>query len=52
MTFERPNYSYGSSEFASKLDAFCHIIKRAANTGIDTELFNNIAIRYFRRFLA
>ncbi len=51
MTFERPGFCYGSDVFATKSDAFRHIIKRAASTGFDLKRFDAIAARYFRWFL-
>jgi len=50
MTFEKPGHSYGSCEFPTRLDAFRHIIKRAASTGFDLQRFDAIATRYFRLF--
>jgi len=52
VTFERPGHTYGSCEFATKSEAFRHIIKRCANTGFDLARFDAIATRFFRRFLA
>lgn len=50
VTFERPGFSYGSIRFESKIEAFRHILKRAANTGFDLARFGAIADRYARRF--
>ena len=50
ITKEFPGMTYHSTPFPSKLEAFIHIFSRGCNTGNDLKRFNEVAIRYFRRF--